>query len=59
MMQCDRCAHCVSEYVRVDERGGYYEDDCELACDDVWTDEDLEAIERGECPHYEPEEAVQ
>lgn len=40
MTQCDRCAHCVSEYVRVDERGGYREEDCELAYEDVWTERD-------------------
>lgn len=57
MTQCDSCAYCVSVYVRVDEHGGWYEDECELAYEDVWTDEDLEAMERGECPHYTPKEA--
>lgn len=60
MTQCDRCAHMVSGYVRVDERGGYYEDECELAySDDEWTDEDVEAMERGECPYYKPMEVAE
>lgn len=51
-MHCDYCAHMVSEYVRVDERGGIPVMHCELAYDDDWTDEELEAMERGECPHF-------
>lgn len=59
-MQCDGCAHCVSYYVRVDERGGYWEEDCDLVNNhDVWTDEELDAMERGECPHFVPRKTDQ
>ena len=54
-MPCDDCVHFVSRYVRVDERGGWYEDDCELAySDNVWADEELDALDRGMCSYFVP-----
>ena len=55
---CGGCAHHIRGFITVDYRiGEIYCNTCALDYD-AWTDEEVEAMERGECPYFMSREVL-